>query len=87
MSKKRIRKIRVESERVLISHRRHAASAWRAACRAQTQMLNQEEAAALAAVTPRTIYRWVEAGQLHFTESPEGRLLICLDSLPRNRTT
>ena len=87
MSKKRITKITVESERIIISRRQPAASAWCAACRAKTQMLNPEEAAAIAAVTPRTIYRWVEAGKLHFTESPDGGLLICINSLPRNRTT
>lgn len=87
MSKKRITRITVESERIIISSRRHAASAWCAACRAQTQMLKPEEASAIAAVTPRTIYRWVEAGKLHFTESPDGWLLICLDSLINNRTT
>jgi hypothetical protein len=87
MSKKRVTTITVESERIIIHRRQQAALVWCAACRAQTLMLNPEEAAAIAAVTPRTIYRWVEAGKLHFTESPEGKLLVCLDSLPRNRTT
>ena len=87
MSKKRITKITVEQERVIIRRRHTAAPAWCDACRAQTQMLNPEEAAAIAAVTPRTIYRWVESGKLHFTESPDGALLICLNSLPRYRTT
>lgn len=87
MSKKRITKITVESERIVISRSQHAAPAWRAACRAQTQMLRPEEAAAIAGDTTRTIYRWVEAGKLHFTESPDGWLLICLNSLASNRTT
>jgi hypothetical protein len=45
-------------------------------------MISTERAAILARQSPRTIYRWVEAGRLHFTEKPEGQLLICLDSLP-----
>jgi len=85
MSKKRITKITVERERVIISRRQRAASAWCAECRAQTQMLKPEEAAAVAAITPRTIYRWVEAGKLHFTESSDGWLLVCLNSLPRDQ--
>jgi hypothetical protein len=28
------------------------------------------------------IYRWVEAGLTHFTETPEGRLFICVATLP-----
>jgi hypothetical protein len=31
----------------------------------------------------RAIYRRVEAGELHFTETPEGQLLICLNSILR----
>lgn len=45
-------------------------------------MLAPEEAAALCGVSPRTIYRWVEAGRVHFAETPDGRLSVCLASLP-----
>jgi excisionase family DNA binding protein len=45
-------------------------------------MITPEEAAAILRLTPRTIYSWVEAAKIHFTEQPEGHLLICLDSLP-----
>ena len=83
MGKKRITKIVVESERIVISHRRQAAPVWRA----QARTLRPEEAASIAAVTPRTIYRRVEAGILRFTESPDRGLLIRLNSLPNNRTT
>ena len=44
-------------------------------------MLTPEEAARLACVSPRTVYRWVEAGRLHFSEMPDGGLFICLASL------
>jgi excisionase family DNA binding protein len=44
-------------------------------------MVTAEEAAAVAGVTRRTIYRWVEAQSVHFAETPDGALLICLDSL------
>jgi len=44
-------------------------------------MVTPEEAAALAQTTTRDIYRRVEAGELHFTERPEGALLLCLNSL------
>lgn len=43
-------------------------------------MVTPEEAAVLACVSPRTIYRGVEAGRIHFMETPEGLLLICLNS-------
>lgn len=48
-------------------------------------MLSPDEAAALTGVGARTIYRWVEAGLVHFAETAEGSLLICLNSLPSSR--
>jgi excisionase family DNA binding protein len=44
-------------------------------------MLTPEEAAALANVNARQIYAWVEAGQLHHTETEQGELLVCLKQL------
>jgi predicted site-specific integrase-resolvase len=51
------------------------------------QSVTPEEAAALAAVSTRIIYRWVEAGQLHFNETAEQSPLICLNSLLRSTDT
>lgn len=44
-------------------------------------MVTPEQAAALVNVTPRIIYRWVEAQLLHFVEEETGQLLICRNSL------
>lgn len=44
-------------------------------------MVTPDEAAAITGVTPRNIYRWIEAERLHYTEMPEGLLLICINSL------
>ena len=51
-------------------------------CGAEAGMLQPDEAAMLARASLRTIYRWVEEGRVHFTETPDGRLSICLNSLP-----
>ena len=48
----------------------------------QGVMVTPDEAAALAGVSPRAIYQWVEAGAIHYTESHKGWLLVCLNSLP-----
>jgi hypothetical protein len=82
MSTKRITRITVESERVVVLNRHQKSFvAWCVECQAKTPMLKPEEAAAIAGVTPRTIYRWIEMGRLHFTESSDGWLLVCLQSL------
>ena len=51
------------------------------ACGEETTMITPEQAAAQAAVSVRTIYRWVEAAKVHFIETHEGRLLICVNVL------
>jgi excisionase family DNA binding protein len=51
-------------------------------CGVEAQMLKPEEAARLARVSQRIIYRWVEEGRMHFTETPAEGLCICLNSLP-----
>jgi excisionase family DNA binding protein len=79
--KKRM-KVTLETNRLLVIARRgQAQPCWCTHCGAQVQMLWPDEAAALTGVSARTIYALVEAGQLHFTETADGRLLICPNSL------
>ena len=54
---------------------------WCPVCRRQVQMVTPEQAARIAGVSTRRIYAWVEAQKVHFAETPEGLLTICLDSL------
>ena len=44
-------------------------------------MIRPDEAAIVAATSPREIYQWIEAGKLHYSEEPTGALLVCLNSL------
>jgi len=44
-------------------------------------MVTPDEAAALSRVSSLTIYRWLEAEKLHFIETSDGLLLICINSL------
>ncbi|HXG63630.1 MAG TPA: hypothetical protein VNO70_00895 [Blastocatellia bacterium] len=48
-------------------------------------MLTLDEAIALSGASSREIHRRVEAGEIHFTETAEGFLLICLPSLLKDR--
>ncbi|MGB7921885.1 MAG: hypothetical protein WCF57_01440 [Pyrinomonadaceae bacterium] len=81
---KRRTKILLEITQLLVIRRRSGDSAlsWCATCAKNVHMISTDNAAIIARQSTRTIYRWVEAGRLHFTEQPEGQLLICLDSLP-----
>ena len=44
-------------------------------------MVTADEAARLTATSAREVFRRVEHEQLHFTETDEGDLLICRNSL------
>lgn len=82
MATKRRTEIIVETERVIIIPSPTVPFyLWCDACSMQTEMVTPEQAAALVRVTPRTVYRWIEAQLLHFVEEPDGRLLICRNSL------
>jgi hypothetical protein len=79
---KRRTKILLEITQLLVIRRSgNSGLAWCATCAKNVHMVSTDNAAIIARQSTRTIYRWVEAGHLHFMEQPEGRLLICLDSL------
>lgn len=52
-------------------------------------MLSPEQAAVLARVPTRMIYRWVETGSIHYSEATNGSLIVCIRSLvaTRNQVT
>jgi excisionase family DNA binding protein len=51
-----------------------------ARCGFEVRFLTADEAAVAVGVTTRAIYRWVEAGKLHFSET-QSQTLICPNSL------
>jgi len=61
----------------------HRTLTWCTECGERVQMITPDEAVAIAGRSAREIYRWVEAGRVHFLETPQGLLSICLRSLYR----
>ena len=45
-------------------------------------MVAAEQAAVVASVPVRLIYRWVETAVVHYKEAPDGSIMVCLKSLP-----
>ena len=79
--------VTIESETVVVV--RSGASplrAWCEGCEAASVMLTPDAAASIAGITMEVLYARVEAGLIHFTELPDGALLICSASLGRNQT-
>jgi len=50
-------------------------------CANEVVMVTPAQAAVIARVSVRDINRRVEAGEVHFLETPEGSLLVCMSSL------
>jgi hypothetical protein len=86
VAKKKTTIITTETHEVLIVKRRAEPSIrmWCGDCAAEVEMLRPEEAAVIANVSTRTIYRWIEAAQIHHQENAEGNVLVCPDLLLGN---
>lgn len=54
--------------------------AWCTLCAGRSNMITQNEAAALRQVSPDTITRWLDTIPMH-TEMTDGQIFICLASL------
>jgi len=80
MKRKRT-KITIEMTRVVEIGRPQRVVAWCADCGVRAEWVTVDEAALLAGVSSRTIFRRAEAERLHSTETTEGLLFICLNSL------
>jgi hypothetical protein len=80
-TKRRI-EITVERRRLIVLKRgRVSVLDWCGDCGEQVAMLTPDQAATIANVSSRTIYRRVEAGEMHYTETAEGFLLVCPNSI------
>jgi excisionase family DNA binding protein len=44
-------------------------------------MITPNQAAAIAGVSSRTIYRWIEESKIHFTEDSSELILVCVPSI------
>ena len=83
--KKKTTIVTVESrERMTIRHSARQVFAWCERCGADVLMVTATEAAAIAQVDVRAIFRQVELGEIHFIEREGAALLVCSNSL---RTT
>ena len=75
--------IETETKELLIIHqnRKSACVAWCEECLRESQWLNPVETAHVSSLTAREIFRLAEAGEIHFQETPDGQMLVCLNSL------
>jgi hypothetical protein len=84
MKRTRRKRVTVETERVLVFTRTTAIRSWCERCGAEGEMVGAEEASTLSGLSQRIVFRLVESQQLHYAETRNGALLICLSSLLQN---
>jgi hypothetical protein len=78
---KRRREVIVETAEVLVLRRGSRATLQCPQCGGRVRMMTLEETVVLTGASSREIHRRVEAGEIHFAETAEGLLLVCLNSL------
>jgi hypothetical protein len=79
---KRRTEITVETDEIIIIRQpRRVLRAWCRECDRQVMMVTVDQATAITSKSSRAIFRMAEDGNIHFAETPEGFLLICLQSL------
>ena len=78
----RKREISIQFEEILVIRRpERPVFMWCGSCGERVLMLAADQAARIARIGARTLFRLVEAGRLHFIEIHGGSLLICRPSL------
>jgi hypothetical protein len=79
---KRTTKLTIETRRVLLIRRVQSSRQLSCEeCGEGVRFVTAPEAATIADTSQRTIYRWAEAGRVHFIEPDDDSLLVCFDSL------
>ena len=76
--------IMIEVEEVIqvVSHQHRLTRAWCRECGREAQDDHApEQAATISQVSVRAVNQRVEAGSVHFLETPDGRLWVCVNSL------
>lgn len=74
-------RITIQTERLLVVNQGESLYRLCSACGHEVRMITIDQAATLTQISSLEVYREVEAGTLHFLETANGSVLICLNSL------
>ena len=79
VERKRTTTISRETQEIFVITRQTqpAITSWCGECATEVNMLQPEEAAAIANVTTRVIYQWIEAALIHHSETETGNVVVC----------
>jgi len=80
---KKTTRITIETERVLTLRCGGLGRFWCEQCAAETELVTLDALENLAAEGTERIQQWLDQGKLHWSQSPQGSVRICLHSLVR----
>lgn len=73
-------------ERLIVTAAPPPTSAWCARCTADVCQLSPAQAAAATGLTQRKIFCLIEENRIHFSETEDGHVLVCQNSLYAERS-
>lgn len=79
-------KIRFEKHELTLIRLNRKARVFCRICRAETSHLTVSQMAKIFAISEKTVFRLAESGEFHSTETADGTLLICADSVANLET-
>ena len=74
-------RITIETDSMLIFRSRTSSRSWCTQCAEEVEMLALESMSVLSNLLPREVHKWLNSGDLHRSQTPDGTELICLNSL------
>jgi hypothetical protein len=74
-------RIIIETETLLILRGRNSRRTWCPQCAAEGEVIALEEVGIISNLDRSAFEEWVNSGELHRSETPNGSTLICLNSL------
>jgi hypothetical protein len=74
-------RITIETESLVILRGRNSRRAWCPQCAAEREVIALEEVGIISNLDRSAFEEWVNSGELHRSETPNGSTLICLNSL------
>ena len=80
---KKATRITIETERVLTLRCGSLRRLWCEQCGSETEIVTPEALGDLAPEGPEKIRQWLDKGELHWSQSPQGSVRICMRSLMR----
>jgi hypothetical protein len=74
-------RITIETDSLLVLKGRSSLRAWCPECQAESEVISIDSVGVISNLAPPELEAWIESEDLHRSQSADGSVLICLNSL------